>query len=58
MQPTPATEAANAEVAKDLASTSTEPEAARHEAQQQAQADAVEIDEPRKRGWRFWRRRV
>jgi hypothetical protein len=58
MQPTPGTEAANAEVAKDLAATPAEPEAARNDAQQQAQSDAVEIDEPRKRGWRFWRRRV
>jgi hypothetical protein len=58
MQPTPESEAANAELAKDLASTPAEPETARSEAQQHSQADAVEIDEPQKRGWRFWRRRV
>jgi hypothetical protein len=58
MQPTPESEAANAEIAKDLAATPAEPEAARNEAQQQAQADPVELDEPRTRGWRFWRRRV
>ena len=58
MQPTPGTEAANAEVAADLAATPAEPESARTEAQQQSQSNPVEIDEPRKRGWRFWRRRV
>jgi hypothetical protein len=58
MQPTPATEAANAEVAKDLTGVPVPPEAALGEAQQQAQADPVELDEPRTRGWRFWRRRV
>jgi hypothetical protein len=58
MQPTPGSEAANAEVAADLASTPAAPEAERNEAQQETQANPVEIDEPRKRGWRFWRRRV
>jgi hypothetical protein len=56
MQPTPETEAANAEVAKDLAGTRSSPERDRAEAQ--AENEPVEIDEPQKRGWRFWRRRV
>ena len=56
MQPTPADEAAKAEVGKDLASTPEPPQAERADAQ--AENDPVEIDEPRKRGWRFWRRRV
>jgi hypothetical protein len=56
MQPTPATEAANAEAAKDQTGAPLRPDAALGEPQQQA--DPVELDEPRTRGWRFWRRRV
>jgi hypothetical protein len=55
MQPTPESEAANHEVAKDLAATPHDPETERRDAQ--AENEPVEIDEPQKRGWRFWRRR-
>jgi hypothetical protein len=56
MQPTPESEAANAEVAKDLAGTPDTPETDRRDAQ--AENEPVELDEPRRRGWRFWRRRT
>jgi hypothetical protein len=55
MHPTPGCEAGNAEVAKDLASLPDSPETDRRDAQ--AENQPVEIDEPQKRGWRFWRRR-
>jgi hypothetical protein len=55
MQPTPADESAKAEVGKDLARTAEPPQAERAAAQ--AGNDAVEIDEPQRRGWRFWRRK-
>jgi hypothetical protein len=56
MQPTPESEAANAELAKDLTATPEDPQAERRDAQ--AENEPVEIDEPRRRGWRFWRRRT
>ena len=56
MQPTPPSDEARTELGKDLAATPAEPQAERAEARQQAQSDPVEIDEPRKRWWRFWRR--
>ena len=55
MQPTPPHEEAHAEVAADRASTPHDPEQDRAEAK--AENEPVEVDEPRKRGWRFWRRR-
>jgi hypothetical protein len=57
MQPTPPSEDANEEFRRDLGGTRREsPEAERAEAQRHAHP--VELDEPRRRGWRFWRRRV
>jgi hypothetical protein len=55
MQPTPESGAANSELGKDLASTPDDPGTDRRDAQ--AENEPVEIDEPQKRGWRFWRRR-
>lgn len=55
MQPQPPDEAAKMEVGKDLAATPEPPDA--EHAAAQAGDDPVEIDEPKKRDWRFWRRK-
>ena len=55
MQPTPADERAKAEVAAERAQVPEDPQVERRDAK--AENEPVEIDEPAKRGWRFWRRK-
>jgi hypothetical protein len=60
MQPTGPDEEVAREIAHDRAphERATDSDVEREDVVRHEQRDTVEIDEPQKRGWRFWRRRT